>query len=65
MSVLPPELITKATQTTPYLRAQIHGRRNPSDLASGVWAAVVLIGLAIASVALGGAAVDPAIFASP
>ena len=44
---------------------ELHDRRNSSDLAFVVWAAVILIGLAIASVALGVAAVDPAIFVSP
>ena len=65
MSVFPPELITRAPQSTPYLRAPMSDRRNPSDLAFGVWAVVALVGLAIMSVALGVVAIDPAIFASP
>ena len=44
---------------------ELHGRGNSSDLTFAVLAAVVFIGLAIASVALGVATVDPAIFASP
>ena len=47
------------------LLPELHGRRNSSDLTFVVLAAVVLIGLAIASVAAGIDAVDPAIFASP
>jgi hypothetical protein len=42
-----------------------HDRRDSSDLAFVVWGTVVLAGLAVLSVALGVATVDPAIFASP
>jgi hypothetical protein len=57
--------IAEVTQATPHLRAPVHDRRNPSDLAFGAWASIALIGLAVVSVALGRAPVDPAIFASP
>ena len=49
-----------------YSNALFGDRHNPSDLTFGVWATIVLIGLALASVASGVAtAVDPAIFAAP
>jgi hypothetical protein len=41
-------------------------RKNPSDLAFGVGATIILIGLAILSVALGvPPTVDPAVFPNP
>jgi hypothetical protein len=50
----------------PYQHVPIRDRRNSSDIAFGVWASVALVGLAIASVALGIApVVDPVIFATP
>ncbi len=42
-----------------------HDRRHSSDLAFVVGVTVVLAGFAILSVALGVAAVDPAMFAAP
>ncbi len=42
-----------------------HDGRDSSGLAFGVWVTVALAGLAVLSVALGVAAVDPAIFAAP
>jgi len=62
MALLTLASIAEVTQATRYL---VHDRRNPSDLAFGAWASIALIGLAIVSVALGIAPVDPAIFASP
>jgi len=60
------EPIIKEIPATSNPRAPTHERRNPSDLAFAIWAAIVLTGLAIVSVALGVAqGVDPAIFAAP
>lgn len=39
--------------------------RGPSTLAFAAWVAVVLVGFAVLSFALGIATVDPAIFAAP
>jgi hypothetical protein len=54
------------SSTIPYRHVQIQDRRASSDFAFGVWASIVLIGLAIISVALGTAPIaDPAIFILP
>jgi len=42
----------------------ITDRRNTSDVAFIVWATIVLVGLALVSIALGIAPVDPPIFAA-
>jgi hypothetical protein len=42
-----------------------HDGRDSSDLAFVVWGTVVLAGLAVLSIVLGVATVDPAIFAAP
>jgi len=54
------------SSTAAYSSIPVHDRRNSSDIAFGVWASIVLIGLAIVSIALGVAPVaDPLIFATP
>jgi hypothetical protein len=55
--------MTLFSYTTVYPYVSTYDRRNSSDVAFGVWASFVLIGLAFLSVALGVASlVDPAIF---
>ena len=54
------------SSTTAYSSIPAHDRQNSSDIAFGVWASIILIGLAVVSVALGVAPlVDPPIFAAP
>ena len=53
--------IIKETYANSIPRAPSHDRRNQSDLAFAVWAAIALTGMAVLSVALGGAqSADPA-----
>jgi len=60
MVLLSPDWIAPKIQTTP-----AHGRRCRSDLAFAVLAVVVLLGLAVLSVAFGVGTLDPPIFAAP
>ncbi len=47
-------------------RVPMQGRQNSSEIDFGIWASIVLIGLAIVSVASGVApVVDPTIFPAP
>jgi hypothetical protein len=54
------------TQVVFYSSIRLHECQDPADFAFVIWAPIILIGLAIASLALGVATgVDPAIFAAP
>jgi len=60
------EKITMPTQVVFYSSIRLHECQDPADFAFVIWAPIILIGLAIASLALGVATgVDPAIFAAP
>jgi hypothetical protein len=54
------------SSTSLYRRIPMHDRRDSSDIAFVVWASTILIGLAVAAVALGVVpAENPAIFPVP
>ena len=58
--------MTLFSPTILYRRVPMQDRQNSSEIGFGVWASIVLIGLAIVSVALGVApVVDPTIFPAP
>jgi len=57
--------MTMFSSTILYQRVPMEDRREASEIAFGVWASIVLAGLAIISIALGmSPAADPAIFLS-
>jgi hypothetical protein len=58
--------MTLFSSTILYPRVSKQDRQNLSEIGFGVWASIILIGLAIVSVALGVApVVDPTIFPAP